>query len=339
MKVLVTGGAGYIGSILISLLLKSGYEIKCLDRFFFGKETLDAYKDNPNLELVKNDVRYFDPEILRDVDAVMDLAALSNDPAGELDPKKTYEINYEGRARVAKLAKKYGIERYILASSCSIYGFQDGIVNESSPTNPLTTYAEANLKAEQANMPLADNKFCVTILRQATVYGLSPRMRFDLAVNGMVLGFFKQGKIPIMRDGTQWRPFVHLKDTSNAFKTVLESPKDSVNGEIFNVGSNDQNVQIMPLAQMVAESIGVPFNFDWYGSTDKRSYKVDFTKISESTGFKTEFTPSDGAREVYNALKDGRITDNIRTKTVEWYKHLIEMHKMINEIEQGGVIL
>lgn len=339
MRVLVTGGAGYIGSILVPMLLEKGYEVACLDRFFFGKDTLKDQIDNDKLNLIREDIRWFDPKILQGIDAVMDLAALSNDPAGELDPNKTLDINYKGRARVAKLAKKYGVKRYILASSCSIYGFQDGTVNEKSPTNPLTTYAKANLMAENENLPLASRDFCVTVLRQATVYGLSPRMRFDLAINGMVLGFYKNGKIPIMRDGTQWRPFVHLKDTSKAFRMVLDAPVDDVNGEIFNVGCNDQNLQIMPLARLVAESIDVPFNFDWYGSTDTRSYQVDFTKIKDVLGYKTDFTPREGAKEVYDALREGRVRDDLKTRTVDWYKHLLETHKMIKEIEyQGGIL-
>ena len=311
MNVLVTGGGGYIGSVLIPMLLEGGYKVKCLDRFFFGEETLADVAGDPNLEIIKDDIRWFDPKILQDVDAVMDLAALSNDPSGELDPSKTIEINYKGRVRVANLAKKYGVSKYILASSCSVYGFQDEIVNEKSQTNPLTTYAKANLSAENEVLPLADDSFCVTVLRQATVYGLSPRMRFDLAINGMVLGFYKNRKIPIMRDGTQWRPFVHVKDTSRAFIMVLDSDPSTVNKEIFNVGSNDQNLQILPLAKLIAEAIDLPFEFEWYGSPDKRSYRVDFTKIERVLGFKLKYTPRKGAREVYDALVEGKITDSM----------------------------
>ena len=339
MKVLVTGGGGYIGSVLIQMLLERGYKVKCLDRFFFGMETLSHVAGDPNLEIVKDDVRWFDPNILRDVDAVIDLAALSNDPAGELDPTKTMEINYKGRVRVANLSKKYEVERYILASSCSVYGFQDEVVNENSPTNPLTTYAKANVLAEKETLPLGDNNFCVTALRLATVYGLSPRMRFDLAINGMVLGFYKHGKIPIMRDGTQWRPFVHIKDAARAFIMVLEAEKDLVNKEIFNVGSNEQNYQIKPLAELIADAIGVPFNFEWYGSPDKRSYRVDFSKIRNVLGFKPKYTPKEGAREIYNALVEGKVKDDIKTRTVEWYKFLLNAHKIIKEVELRGVIL
>jgi len=227
----------------------------------------------------------------------------------------------------------------ILASSCSVYGFQDEIVNERSSTNPLTTYAKANLMAEKDTLSLANNNFYVTILRQVTVYSLSPRMRFDLAINGMVLGFYKNGKIPIMRDGTQWRPFVHVKDTSRAFITVMETEPDIINKEIFNVGSNDQNLQILPLAELIAKSIGMPFNFEWYGSPDKRSYRVDFSKIDEKLGFKTKHTPKEGAKEIYEALVEEIVKDSIKTRTVGWYKYLLEAHKIVKEVELKGGIL
>ncbi len=339
MKVLVTGGAGYIGSILIQLLLERGYKVKCLDRFFFGKETLSHVAGDRNLEIIRDDIRWFDPSILEGVDAVMDLAALSNDPTGELNPELTMDINYRGRVRVAKLAKKYGVKRYILASSCSVYGFQEGMLNENSPTNPLTTYAKANLLAENEILPLGDGEFTVTALRQATVYGLSPRMRFDLAINGMVLGFYKNGKIPILRDGNQWRPFVHVRDTSMAFITVLEAEPEKVNDEIFNVGSNEQNVQIFPLAQLVAEAIGLPFEYEWYGFPDNRSYQVSFDKIAQKLNFRCEYTPKEGAKEVYEALNEGRVKDELKTITVKWYKHLLEMHEFLKEIELKGRLL
>jgi nucleoside-diphosphate-sugar epimerase len=339
MQVLVTGGAGYIGSVLIPMLLDKGYKVKCLDRFFFGRETLNDVMSNPNLELIKDDIRWFNPKILRGVDVVVDLAALSNDPSGELDPSKTFDINYLGRVRVAKLSKEYGVKRYILASSCSVYGFQDVILDENSPTNPLTTYAKSNLMAEKDVLQLSDLSFTVTVLRQATVYGFSPRMRFDLAINGMVLGLFKNKKIPVMRNGEQWRPFIHIKDTSKAFLMVMESSEDKVNGEIFNTGSNDQNYQILPLAQMIGEALPIPLKIEWYGSPDQRSYRVNFDKIKKTLGFKPDYTPKEGALEVYEALEKGKVTDSIKTKTVEWYKHLLSIYDTMKDIAIKDTIL
>lgn len=339
MKILVTGGGGYIGSVLLRLLLEQGYRVKCLDRFFFGKETLSEVIGNKNLEIIQDDVRYFEPAILNGVDGVIDMAALSNDPAGELDPEKTLDINYRGRARVAGLSRKHGVKRYILASSCSIYGFREGVLDETSPINPLTTYAKANHLAEENALPLADKNFTVTALRQATVYGLSPRMRFDLAINGMVLGFYKNGKIPILRDGKQWRPFVHVKDTSSAFVATMEAESELVNGHVFNIGSNEQNYQIFPLAQLVAESVGLPFEYEWYGSPDNRSYRISFDRAKKVLKFIPKYTPKEGAQEVYAALKEGKTADSMKTKTVEWYKHLLEMRSFLKQVEIKGNIL
>ena len=338
MKVLVTGGAGYIGSILSRILLEKGYDVTCLDRLFFGTDPIKDITDK--IRLVKDDIRWFKPEILKGIDAVFDLASLSNDPSGELEPQKTLEINYMGRIRVAKLSKKYRVSRYVLASTCSVYGFQEEILTEESSLNPLTTYAKANMLAEKEIQPLADKSFTVTALRQATVYGYSPRMRFDLAINGMTLGFFKNGKIPIMRDGEQWRPFIHVKDISNAFIKVLEADPELVNGQVFNASSNEQNIQIFNLAKLIAESINLPFNYEWYGSPDKRSYRVSFNKIKETLNFKPQYTPKEGAKEVFDALKDGRVSgDDPRTITVKWYKQLLEMHTLIKEVEINGVLL
>ena len=339
MKVLVTGGAGYIGSVMVQMLLDEGFDVVVLDRFFFGKETLKDVDGHPRLTLVKDDIRWFDPSLMKGVDAVIDLAALSNDPSGELDPKITMEINYKGRVRVARLAKKHGAEKYIFASTCSVYGFQEGIVNENSPTNPLTTYARSAILAEQDIMPLGDSEFSVTFLRQATVYGLSPRMRFDLVINAMVLYLWKERKLRIMRDGKQWRPFVHIKDTSRAFIKVLEADNDMVNKQIFNVGSNNQNYQILPLAQMLADALGMELQYEWYGDPDKRSYRVDFSKIKEVLGFKPKYTPKDAAKEIYQALDEGRIKDDIKTRTVQWYKYLLEAHRIIRDVELNGRIL
>jgi nucleoside-diphosphate-sugar epimerase len=338
-QILVTGGAGYIGSILVTELLKAGHKVKCLDRLFFGKESLAEVISNPNLEIIKDDIRWFDPKILKNIDVVMDLAALSNDPAGDLDPSKTLDINYLGRTRVARLSKEYGVKTYILASSCSLYGFQNGTLDENSGIDPLTTYAKANSKAEQAILPLADSKFTVSSLRFATVYGYSGRMRFDLAINGMVLGLFKSPKIPVMREGDQWRPFVHIKDVAAAYMLVMMQPSDKINGEVFNVGSDEQNYQILPLAELIGKSLGIPYEIEWYGGGDFRSYKVSFKKFKDLANFKTAYTPKEGSVEIFEALKTGKLQESLKTKTVEWYKYLLHSFELISDVAIRDTIL
>ena len=322
MKILVTGGAGYVGSVLIPSLIDKGFFVKCLDRFFFGAEFLSQKKFQKNIELIKDDIRWFDPTILNDVDFVLDLAALSNDPAGELNPSKTFEINHKGRNRVAKLSKEYGVKRYILASSASIYGQQDHIADEKSSVKPLTAYSKANYNAEIDNLLLNDESFTVTALRFASVYGSSPRMRFDTAVNKMVLDAYNKRKISVSGRENK-RPFVFIKDAVKAYFTVLNAKKEKIEGEIFNVGSNEQNYKMDDLANQIVDSIEKPCDIDFQETNDHRSYFATFEKIENILGFKTDYGIKEGIREIYQALTGGVISDNIKTKTVEWYKHLL----------------
>jgi len=335
----VTGGAGYIGSVLISNLITQGHSVKCLDRFFFGNEQFLTKQFDSKLELIKDDIRWFDPKILHNIDVVMDLGSLSNDPIGELDPKKTLEINYLGRTRVATLSKKAGVKRYILPSSASNYGKQEGTVTEESEVFPLTTYSKANRKAEISVLALNDNNFSVTVLRFSSIYGISPKMRFDLAVNSMALELFKTGKIIVTGDGKQWRPFLHIDDAVNAYNLVMNASKDKVTGQLFNVGSDDQNYQIDKLAKEVGDAIGKKYEIEFGSTQDHRSYIASFEKIKSVLGFNPKYTVKDGAREVYNALESGRVTDSIKTITVEWYKNLQLYHQILKEVSLKDRVL
>jgi len=336
-KVLVTGAGGYIGTTLVPMLLRQGFEVRAIDRYFFGKTLLP---ENRMIEIVKEDTRRLQLEHFAGIDHVIDLAAISNDPSGELFQKPTWEINESARIRAAQLAKQAGVKRYILPSSCSIYGFHEGdvVVNESSPTNPLTTYAKANEKAEMGVLPLADEKFCVVVIRQATVFGYSPRMRFDLAINGMVYGAWKTGVLPLMRDGSQWRPMVHVKDTSAAMCFLLRTNPDKVCGNIFNVGANRNNYQLGPLAEIVTKSIPKAVKIDWYGDPDHRSYRVSFDKLA-ALGFETQYGAEEGAAEIYEALESKIVDRSPQTITLEWYKELEKWQRVIKEVSMYGGVL
>lgn len=335
--ILVTGAGGYIGSVLVPKLLDQGYHVLAVDRFFFGKEKL---KPHPNLTIIQTDCRILDESYFKNIEAVIDLVAISNDPSGEYFGKITYEVNYLSRIRTATLAKRSGVKRYILPSSCSVYGFHNPsvVVNEESKTNPLTTYAKANEMAEKGVLELASDDFIVTVIRQATVYGVSPRMRFDLAINAMTYGAWEDGILPLMRDGKQYRPMVHIEDTTDAMIMLLDAPKESINKEIFNVGSNKENYQLYEIAETIIELLPNKPKIKWYGDPDHRSYRVDFSKIEQKLGWKPSKTISDGIKEIYEALESGQITKTEETITLNWYKQLVEWNERIKNVQLNGAI-
>jgi nucleoside-diphosphate-sugar epimerase len=338
-KVVVTGAGGYIGTQLVRDLVKAGHDVTAVDRFFFGKEPLSEFVGNNKVTIKQKDIRDLDENDFKGHDAVCDLACLSNDPAGEIDPQLTYQINRDGRIHVAKTAKLAGVAKYIISSSCSVYGKgEEPRLSETSKTNPISVYAKSTLEAEQQNLSIADNNFSVTSLRNATVFGLSTRMRFDLVVNLMTLTAFQKGRIIVMGGGLQWRPLVHLSDVAKAFITVLGTSKEKVNKEIFNVGLD--NFQIKNLAYLIREELPFPIEIELApDDSDKRDYNVIFEKAKNKIGFQAEVSIEKGISEIYLSLKKGIVDTSDKTVTVKWYKNILDAKKLVDSISLNERII
>jgi nucleoside-diphosphate-sugar epimerase len=336
---MVTGAGGYIGTQLVRDLVKAGHGVTAVDRFFFGKEPLSEFVNNKQVTIKQKDIRDLDQNDFKGHDAVCDLACLSNDPAGEIDPQLTYSINRDGRIHVAKTAKQAGVSKYIISSSCSVYGKgEEPQLSETSKTNPISVYAKSTLEAEQQNLSIANNNFSVTALRNATVFGLSSRMRFDLVVNLMTLTAFQKGRIIVMGGGLQWRPLVHLSDVSRAFSNVISSDLEKVSQEIFNIGLD--NFQIKNLAYLVREELPFPIEIDFApDDADKRDYNVVFRKAQEKLGFKAEVGVIQGVKEIYQALKLGKVDIGPKTVTVNWYRNIIEAKKLLDSVLLDGRVI
>lgn len=333
-KIFIAGAGGYLGPKMVAFFLDQGHTVTALDRFFFG-QTLDEYKNHKNFISIKDDIRTFNKKALKNIDVVINLASISNDPASELQPEITRLINFEGAIRLARCAKEEGAKQYIFSSSCSVYGKGNGTVSELSPAHPLSVYAQSKINAESELVKLSDKQFGVTILRMATLFGLSKkRMRFDLIVNLMTLHAWKNKKIFIMGGGKQWRPLVHLDDCIQAFNLVLnEKVKKKIASETFNIGSNDQNYQVFQVANFFRKhfpEITIEVAPD---DPDKRSYRVSFDKARKILGFRTKKTIDDGIIEIRDALERGEITDDIRTNTSWYYRYLIEADKTLDAIK------
>lgn len=348
--VLVAGGGGYIGSVLTELLLDAGHRVRVLDRMFFGRALLAPLEKREGLTVIKEDIRYADVSAFDGVDVVMDLAGISNDPAADLAPSITEEINHKGAVHIARLAKQAGVSRYIYSSSCSVYG-HNGSENghgsgngnghrlvEDSPKAPVSLYARTKIAAEAELLEMHDDGFTVVLLRNATVYGLSYRMRFDLVINLMTLCAYKNRKLFVMGGGSQWRPLVHVRDVARAFLLMMEAPREKVAGQAFNVGSNAQNFQIYQIAQMVRDVVPHTELEVVPDDPDKRSYNVSFDRIERELGFAVEKSPYEGIVEVKQALERGKVDDSISTKTVHYYKYLLDAERLLQEVSYKGRI-
>lgn len=302
MNILVTGTEGYIGARLAPWLAAAGHTVMGLDSGFYRDGTL--YLDPIGMPIaprtVYKDLRKVTPKDFVGFDAVVHLAELSNDPLGQNRPEITFKINHEGSVHIARCAREAGVRRFVYASSCSVYGIGTGeFLDETSPVNPQTTYATCKALVERDVMPLGDSGFCVTFLRNATAYGPSPRMRFDIVLNDLCALAWTRRKIAMLSDGSPWRPIVHVEDICEAIRCTLEADPALVNREIFNVGATSENYRIREIAALVAEAFpgcevtaGPP-------SADNRSYRVSFDKIAARLpGFRTRWTAAKGAEEL-----------------------------------------
>jgi nucleoside-diphosphate-sugar epimerase len=340
-KVLVCGAGGYIGIPLCTKLIERGHSVIALDRYFFGKNRMNGFAENPLGTIVVEDIRDFDPKILKGVDAVIDLAGLSNDASAEINPDLTRSINCEGGMRVARLAKEAGVRRYVYSSSASVYGHgARKQLTENDECCPLTLYADSKLKVEKLLGSLSDRDFETVIFRNATVFGLAPRMRFDLAVNIMTLRAWKERVIYIMGGGDQWRPFVHVSDVVRALIHGIDDDSVRVAGQIFNVGGDEMNYQIRQLAQFVRDVVPNTTVHMIPDDPDKRTYNVSFAKIRERLGFEPAIRVHEGIVEIKQALERGGLSgDEPIYYTLQWYRSLLEWDRRVKELSLQGRIL
>ena len=328
MRILVTGHQGYIGTVMVPMLHGAGHEVVGLDSELFQECTFcPAIHDVPELRL---DVRDVETKHLEGFDAIIHLAALSNDPLGDLNPNITYDINHAASVRLARLAKDAGVSRFLYSSSCSSYGTAgDDLVDETADLHPITAYAISKVRVEQDVAHMADDRFSPTFLRNATAYGVSPRLRFDLVLNNLVAWAFAEGRVHIKSDGTPWRPIVHIEDISRAFLAVLAAPREAVHNQALNVGQTGENYRIRELADIVQDVVpGSRIEYAKDGGPDPRCYRVDFAKIHRLLpDFKPRWTARRGAEELYTVYRSAGLVledcEGPRFKRIDHLKHLL----------------
>lgn len=310
MKVLMTGHNGYIGSVMGPLMERAGHHVIGLDTYLFEQCTFGPEtEDRPASRM---DIRDVSAEDLAGFDAVVHLAALSNDPLGNLNARATYEINHEASVQLARLAKAAGVPRFLFASSCSLYGVAgEDMLDETASFNPITPYGESKVLVERDVKRLADDHFSPTFLRNATAYGVSPRLRADVVINNLVGYAFTTGKVMIQSDGTPWRPLVHVEDFSRAFLAALEAPRELVHNQAFNVGQTSENYQIRELGQIVRDVVsGSEVTFAANAGPDPRSYRVNCDKLATTlTAYQPTWNVRRGIEELYRAFQEHRLTE------------------------------
>jgi nucleoside-diphosphate-sugar epimerase len=332
-RLLITGHNGYIGSVMVPVFAQAGYEVVGLDTGYFRECTL--VPDKVSVPSICKDIRSLDPADLHGFYAVIHLAALSNDPIGNLNGGWTRQINYEASVRLAECAKAAGVERFLFSSSCIMYGMSEAsVVNEDSPLDPRTEYARSKVLGEQAISALASAGFSPTFLRNGTIYGLSPRMRFDTVLNDLVAAAVTTRKVVVHSDGKPWRPVVHVEDVARAFMTVLEAPVEKIHNQAFNTGANELNHQILELAEIVAQTVpGCELELRAQSGADQRTYKADFAKFARTfPDFKFRWMAEKGSEELYRAFDAIELTyENFTDKRftrLKWLRHLMDTGRL-----------
>src|SRR6202048_3754123 len=308
-RVLVLGGAGYLGSVLVRQLLEMGRRVRVLDSFMCGEQALEPVKSHPNLEVVRGDVRDVGVVVrcMRGCDAVIHLAGIVGDPACEENKELAVEVNRAATRMLANVARECGLRAFCFASSCSVYGASELFVNEESAVNPLSVYSETKIDSERILLGAKTATFAPTILRLGTLFGLSPRMRFDLVANLFVARAVFMGSVTVI-NGDQWRPLLQVQDAARACIASLEAAPESVSGEVFNVGAAELNLQIGELGSVVAQVIP-QVEIETVQTEDRRNYRVTFDKIRDRLDFDCWQTVENGIREIYGAIRAGLITD------------------------------
>lgn len=337
-KIIVTGNQGYIGPHLTRLLLEKGYEVVGIDSNYFNEDCW-FFEPGHNFTQINKDVRNVTAEDLEGAFAVCHLAALSNDPMGNLFEQLTLDINHQASVDIAKLAKQVGVERYIFSSSCSMYGVAgDSALDESATQAPVTAYAKSKVYTERDVLPLLSDDFSVTFLRNATAYGVSPMLRTDLVVNDFVGAAFTTGKIVIKSDGSPWRPLVHCEDIARAFVAVIEADKGRIHGEAFNVGRNEDNYRVREVAEIVKNVVPncEVIITNEFGA-DTRNYRVNFDKITRQLPeFQPKWTVPTGVVELYEAFKEHGLTaeevQSRRYVRLKQLRHLMDNHTIDNQL-------
>ncbi len=326
-KVLIIGGAGYLGAVLVDRLIEKGYQLRILDNLIYGDKALQRHFENENVEIVSGDIRHLEiiTSSIKNADAVIHLAAVVGDPASKVRPEQTIETNYLASQVIASASKLSGIKRFIYASTCSVYGVGTEILDENAPLNPVSLYARTKISSEESIMAIADHSFKPTIMRMSTLYGYSPRMRFDLVVNTMTMTAFTDGEITVF-GGNQWRPLLNLYDAAEAYLKVLESDINNTGGKIYNVGSEEQNYMITDVAKLVAEGIkeitGKDVKINIQGDdVDSRDYRVSFKKIQNELGFNVKHSIPEAAKEIWKKLESKEIKD---PKQKVYYNHYFD---------------